>query len=169
MSLFEPLFDTLNAAAVRYVVVGGLATVLHGHARLTADVDLVIDLAPGEARKAIEILTRFGLRARAPVDPLSFADAAVRRDWIDGKGMRVFSLYDPSNPMLEVDLFAEHPMDFEELWERSETVKLRHAVVRIASLRDLIQLKQLAGRPQDLADVEALRLILRRREGPRGQ
>jgi hypothetical protein len=54
VSLFEPLFDALNAASVRYVVVGGLATVLHGHARLTADIDLVVDLAPDEARKAVE-------------------------------------------------------------------------------------------------------------------
>jgi len=166
MSLFEPLFDALNAAGVRYVVVGGVATVLHGHARLTADIDLVIDLGPDEVRKAIETLTGLGFRARAPVDPLGFADAAIRRDWVEQKGMRVFSLWDPSNPMLEVDLFAEHPIDFEELWGRGEIVKLTHAVARIASIRDLIRLKRLAGRPQDLADIEALELILRRREGP---
>ena len=58
MSLFEPLFDALNAAEVRYVVVGGLAAVLHGHARLTADIDLVVDLTPDEAKKAIQTLTR---------------------------------------------------------------------------------------------------------------
>ena len=166
MSLFEPLFDALNAAGVRYVIVGGVATVLHGHARLTADIDLVIDLAPDEARKAVETLTRLGFRARAPVEPLAFADAAIRRDWVEQKGMRVFSLWDPSNPMLEVDLFAEHPIDFEELWERAEVVKLTHVAVRIASIRDLIRVKRLAGRPQDLADIEALELILRRREGP---
>ncbi len=169
MSLFEPLFHALNGAGVRYVVVGGLATVLHGHARLTADVDLVIDLAPNEARKAMEVLTHLGLRARAPVDPLAFADATVRRDWIEQKGMRVFSLYDPSNPMLEVDLFAEHLIDFEDLWRRAETVELAHTVVRVASIPHLIRLKQLAGRPQDLADIEALELIRRRREGPDGR
>ena len=54
MSLFEPIFDALNRARVRYVVVGGFATVLHGHARLTADIDLVIDLSPAEVRKALD-------------------------------------------------------------------------------------------------------------------
>lgn len=80
--------------------------------------------------------------------------------------MRVFSLWDPANPMVEVDLFAEHPIDFEELWNHAEIIKLTRASVRIASIRDLIRLKRIAGRPQDLADIEALELILRRREGP---
>lgn len=148
------------------MVVGGFATVLHGHARLTADIDLIIDLAPDEAKKAVETLTRLGFRARAPVDPLAFADATVRRQWIEEKGMRVFSMWNPSNPMVEVDLFAEHPIDFEELWHHAEIVKLTRASVRLASIRDLIRLKRIAGRPQDLADIEALDLILRRREDP---
>ncbi len=148
------------------MVVGGFATVLHGHARLTADIDLVVDLVPDEARKAVETLTSLGFRPRAPVEPLAFADPAVRQQWVREKGMRVFSLWNPANPMLEVDLFAEHPVDFEELWNRAEIIKLTQTEVRIASIRDLIRLKRLAGRPQDLADIEALENILRRREGP---
>jgi len=50
--LFEPIFEALNSAQVRYIVVGGVATVLHGFARLTADLDLIVDLQPVEARKA---------------------------------------------------------------------------------------------------------------------
>ena len=34
MLLYEPLFRALNASGTRYVVVGGVATVLHGYARL---------------------------------------------------------------------------------------------------------------------------------------
>lgn len=148
------------------MVVGGFATVLHGHARLTADIDLVVDLVPDEARKAVETLIRLGFRPRAPVETLAFADPAVRQQWVQEKGMRVFSLWNPANPMLEVDLFAEHLIDFEELWSRAEIVELTQAVVRIASIPDLIHLKRLAGRPQDLADIEALEIILHRREGP---
>ncbi|MDP3766629.1 MAG: hypothetical protein Q8S13_01310 [Dehalococcoidia bacterium] len=166
--MFEPLFDALNRAQVRYVVVGGFATVLHGHARLTADIDLVIDLSPEGARRAIETLTGLGFRPRAPVDPLAFADPAIRRQWVIEKGMRVFSMWDPANPMREVDLFAEHPMDFEGLWERSEIIELSQTVVRVASIADLIRLKRLAARSQDLADIEALEIILRRRKEDRG-
>ena len=44
VSVYRPLFRELNASGTRYVVVGGVATVLHGYTRLTADVDLMIDL-----------------------------------------------------------------------------------------------------------------------------
>lgn len=159
VALFEPTLQALNAASVRYVVVGGLATVLHGSPRLTADIDLVIDLAPAEARRAVEVLVRLGFRARAPVDPFDFADPAIRAGWIRDKGMRVFSLWDPAQPMREVDLFVEHPIPFEELWRRAETITLDTTIARIASIHDLIALKRIAGRPHDLSDIEALEAI----------
>lgn len=38
-------------------------------------------------------LKEIGLKARAPVDPVAFADPAQRESWIADKGMTVFSLY----------------------------------------------------------------------------
>ncbi|HWP67168.1 MAG TPA: nucleotidyl transferase AbiEii/AbiGii toxin family protein [Candidatus Limnocylindria bacterium] len=163
MALFEPLFDALNRADVRYVVVGGVAVVLHGFARLTADVDLAIDLRPAEATKAIEAFTRLGLRPRLPVDPMGFADPAVRASWVRDKHMRVFTFLNPTNPMLLVDCFAEDVLPFDELWARSEVMCLASTTVRVASIADLIALKRRAARPQDQQDIEALQDILRRR------
>jgi len=42
--IFTPIQRALNEAKVQYVVVGGLATILHGYPRCTSDVDLVINL-----------------------------------------------------------------------------------------------------------------------------
>jgi len=165
MSLFEPIFAALENGAVRYVVVGGMATVLHGYARLTADIDLIVDLEPNEALKAIRTLTALGFVPRAPVNAEDYADANVRRVWFDDKGMRVLSFWDPSHPMREVDLFVENPIDFELLYERSELVALATTKVRIASIEDLIQLKRLANRPEDQRDIEALQAIRRNRDG----
>ncbi len=160
MALFESLFKALNDAGVRYVVVGGVAVVLHGHARLTVDVDLVVDLDKGQALRAIDALVKMGFRPRVPVNPRDFADRSVREAWIRDRGMQVFSMFDPSNPMRVVDLFVDHPVPFEELWARSLELELRNTSVRVASIPDLIHLKRLAGRPQDLADIERLESIL---------
>lgn len=167
MALFEPVFSALNASGTRYVIVGGLAVVLHGHPRLTADVDLVLDLEPAAARRALEALKGLGLKARAPVDPLAFADARQRESWISEKGMTVFSLFSPSNPLLIIDLFVREPLPFEGLWARAETLDLGGTKVRVASLDDLIAMKKAVGRPQDLMDIEALGALRQKRRGGR--
>lgn len=166
MSVFEPIFQILNAAEVRYVVVGGLATVLHGYARLTADVDLAVDLAPEEATKMIQALVAKGFRPQVPVLPEEFANPAVREVWLREKHMKAFSLVDPTNPMRVVDLLLKPEVPFEELLARSQEVRLNRTKIRIASIDDLIALKRHAGRPQDLADIEQLETI-RRQKGDR--
>ena len=164
--MFEPIFQTLNKAGARYVVVGGLATVLHGYARLTADVDLAVDLAPEEATKVIQALVTMGFRSQVPVSPEEFADQAVREKWFREKHMRAFSLVDPANPMRVVDLLLKPEVPFGDLLARSQEVTLHTTKIRIASINDLIALKRQAGRPQDLADIEQLEAI-RRRKGAR--
>lgn len=166
MSVFESIFQILNTARVRYVVVGGLATVLHGYARLTADVDLAVDLAPEEATKMIRTLVAKGFRPQVPVPPEAFADPDAREVWLRDKHMLAFSLVDQMNPMRVVDLLLKPDVPFEELLARSEEVVLNSTTVRIASIDDLIALKRHAGRPQDLADIEQLEAI-RRRKGDR--
>ena len=172
MGLFEPLFRSLNETGVRYVVVGGVATVLHGHARLTADVDLIVDLEPSRARRLVAKLSELGFVPRAPVDSLDFADPSIRQRWIDEKGMQVFSMIDRSNPMRVVDLFVNHPIDFETLWARARIIDLETTTVRIASIPDLIRLKRLAGRPQDVEDIDGWNASregtpMSRHQGPR--
>ena len=165
MPLYQPLFRALNASGTRYVVVGGVATVLHGYARLTADVDLILDLERKAAARAMRALSALGLRPRVPVDPEDFADERIRRGWVREKGMRVFSLFKPDDALLSVDVFAEHPVNFEGLYERAEVCDLGDVPVRIASIPDLIHLKRLADRPRDREDVEKLEAILRLKDG----
>jgi hypothetical protein len=160
MAVYEPLFKALNDAGIRYIVVGGLAVVLHGHARLTVDVDLVTDLDEEQARRTMDALVKLGLQPRVPVNPTDFANRSVREAWIRDRGMQVFSMFDPSNPMRVVDLFVDHPVPFEKLWSRSVEFELQETTVRVASIPDLIHLKRLAGRPRDEADIEQLEAIL---------
>ncbi|MBA3658992.1 MAG: hypothetical protein H0W67_05285 [Gemmatimonadales bacterium] len=158
MQLFEPIFHALEAGRVRYVAVGGIATVLHGVIRLTRDVDLVVDLEPAEARRAVGVLTALGYAPAVPVPAEAFADPTQRAAWAREKQMVVLSFRDQRG-YVAVDLFVAYPMDFEELWNRSVVMMAGETAIRVASLDDLIQLKRTAGRPQDLLDVERLEQI----------
>lgn len=159
VTLFEPVLAALDAVDVRFVVVGGVAVVLHGHPRMTADIDLVIDLAADPAARAITALVELGLQPRLPVDPRSFADAEVRRRWAEDRNLTVFTMLDPRNPLLEVDLFAESPLPFDQLWEQATVVHVEDQAIRIASIDHLISMKKASGRPQDLADIAALEAL----------
>jgi hypothetical protein len=154
---FLSVLAAFQAREVRYVVVGGLAVLLHGVDRLTADIDLVVDLAPEQASKAIDVLMELGFKAHAPVDPRQFADAAVRESWRQDFDMVVMSFWDPENRRPTIDLFAEYPMDFEILFRDSLLMPLSSTAVRVASVDHLVAIKQSAGRPKDLDD--AARLI----------
>jgi hypothetical protein len=159
MGLYFPLFHALNESDARYVVVGGLATVLHGYSRLTADVDLIIDLEPSAIASAMQALERLGLRPRLPVAAKEFADPAQRERWVREKHMEVFSLFHPQNPMLSVDIFVHHPIPFETLYRGSKSVDIGGATIKICGIDQLIELKRRAGRTQDLDDIAQLERI----------
>ena len=152
----EAVLAALNAAGVRYLVVGGVAVVLHGHLRTTADLDLVVQLSPDNALRAVRSLATLGYRPRAPVSAEKFADAVTRESWLREKGLTVFGLWSERYPGLEVDLFVAEPFDFDEAYARAVTVRLESTNATVVALADLIALKQAAGRPVDLADLEAL-------------
>lgn len=145
MPLYLPLFKALNDAGVNYVVVGGLATVLHGYARLTMGVDIMVDLAPQEATRAMQALESLGLKPRAPVPAAQFADAAKRKEWIEQKGMKVFSFYNPAHPMMTVDVFVHHPIPFTGLLSRAECMVIDGIPVYICSIDDLIAFNAAGG------------------------
>ncbi len=156
MASYLDVFAALSEAEVSYVVVGGAAVVLQGHARMTVDLDLVLDLEPASVRAALDVLLGLGMLPRLPVDPYQFADPVVREQWRTERNLIVFSLYDPADPFREVDLFSASPLPWEELRSQARAVQLGDIHVPVASLEHLITMKRAAGRPQDLADVAAL-------------
>jgi hypothetical protein len=164
MGLFDGVLVALHEASVRYVVVGGVAVVVQGHPRLTADLDLVVDLEERNLLRALGTLESLGLVPRLPVAAASFADPGTRSRWIKERNLTVFSLHDPGRPGREVDLFAEPPLPFEELWDGADVVRLAGVEVRVASIEHLVRMKRAVGRPQDLADVAALEAVAAARE-----
>lgn len=156
---FVALFAVLTAARVRFVVVGGLALLLHGIDRLTADVDMVIDLSTDAAIGAVRALAATGYRPMAPVDPLALADPSVRHEWQETRGMKVFSFWDSTNTRPTVDVMIDPPIAFDELWRDAQVVQVGSHEVRIASIGHLILMKEASGRDRDLEDIERLRRL----------
>lgn len=156
---FVALFAVLDAARIRYVVVGGLAMLLHGIDRLTADVDLVVDLSTDSVRDTVRALTEAGYRPLAPVDPLELANPERRAAWQAERGMQVFSFWDTRQARPTVYIMLQAPIPFEELWESAASMPIAGQAVRVASVEHLIRTKRAAGRPKDLEDVERLQAL----------
>lgn len=153
------IFKALADADVDYAVVGGFAVIMHGHLRATRDLDLVIGLQSENCAKAMAALSGVGLRPRLPVTLADFADPAKREDWTQNRNMLVFQLWDPANPERSVDIFVREPLDFGAMLADAVVKELDGVPIPVASIRHLLQLKQAAGRPQDIEDMEALRII----------
>ena len=152
----EKVLGALTEAKVRYLVVGGVAVVLHGHLRTTLDLDLVLQLERDNLEKALTTFTNLGFQPRVPVPLWAFADPNSREAWAREKNMTVFSLWHPELPAFVIDLFIQEPFDFEATYDRAVVVSLPETEVTVISLTDLIEMKRLVGRPQDQSDIDAL-------------
>lgn len=156
---FEAIISALNGAEVRYLVAGGLAVNAHGYLRYTKDADLVIELVPDNIRAALGALENLGYRPAIPVRAEDFADRETREGWARDKGMKVFQLFSDDHPETPIDIFVEHPFDFDKEITRATIKPLSDAGdVPFVSLETLIQMKEYADRAQDRADVENLKL-----------
>ncbi|MEK7468459.1 MAG: DUF6036 family nucleotidyltransferase [Planctomycetota bacterium] len=156
----QTIFRALNRARVRYLLVGGLAVVAHGYVRMTADVDLIVDLKEKNLLRALEVFRKLGYRPRVPVSIEQFADSRLRSLWVRKRNMKVFSLFSDRYAMTEVDLFVKAPFPFAKAFSRRRRLEVVPGVrASIAGYKDLLFLKRKAGRPQDLQDIRALQSL----------
>ena len=155
------LFKCLHAHKVRYLLAGGLAMNLHGVPRMTMDIDLLLALDEANVDAFLACARELGLRPQAPVPLESLRDPDQRRSWIEQKHLIAFALTGtPGTPT--VDVLLEHPLDLDAAIARAVVQTAANVPVYIASVDDMIALKQNTGRRQDEDDVDHL---LRLRHG----
>ena len=160
--VFDPtdIFATLNTAQVKYLVVGGIAVVLYGIRRTTGDVDLCVHLTTENLERLAKALKRIGFVPRVPAPIAGLADAKTRRLWTTQKEMKVYSFIEPyGTPPRNVDIMVNAAKNFGALYRERKTVTLRGVSVPLMPVNELARRKRRAGRPQDLQDVEDLRLL----------
>ncbi len=160
LASFDALVTALDRAGVRYLIAGGLAVNAHGYLRFTKDVDLVVQLIPDNAKAAFAALASIGYRPVVPVTAEQFADAKLRESWVTEKGMQVLQFWSDAHPETPVDLFVREPFPFDPEYARATVKPLGAVAVRFVSIPTLIAMKTTAGRPQDIIDVDQLRIRL---------
>ena len=143
---YKDLLSAFHAHGVRYLIVGGFAVIFHAQPRFTKDLDLFIKADPANAQATYAALAEFGapLQGTRPED---FTDrSSFFRFGRDPKGFDILP-YIPG-------------VDFDAAWERRvETVidPVTGLKANFISADDLIASKLASGRPQDLADADAIR------------
>lgn len=139
---FRDLFECLNSAGVKYLVLGGYAVNYHGHHRNTKDVDVWIAVEAENAERVSKALQRFGFAA-ASVPPQKFLSKG--HIFVFGREpFRVDILTDPSG------------VEFEDCYARRVETTLDGVRLPFIALDDLKVNKRASARPKDLADLEEL-------------
>lgn len=142
----ESLLRSLNARDVRYVVIGATAFPVHGYARATLDIDLLIEPTEANVSRVRVALAEFGY----DVTDLTTEDLLTKKVLI-----RQYAVQTDLHPFVKGSTW-------EQVWANRVQAVLGRTPAYFASLDDLIRMKEAAGRPKDLED---LRVLIRLREG----
>jgi len=166
--IYEDIFKALYIEEVRYLVVGGMAVNLYGYARMTVDLDIMVDLEEENLERLIKAMERVNCKPRVPVKPIEFSSMEKREEWIKEKGAVVFTFVDLLDPIKHIDIFIKNPIDFKKAYQSRTIIHLKDIPISLANIDDLIELKRLLGRPRDLEDIHHLNKIKELRENTHG-
>lgn len=141
---FLDMLRALQAAGARYLIVGAHALAGHGIPRATGDLDIWVEATAANAARIWQALTNFG----APIEGLGIE----QRDFIE-PGMVV----QVGLPPRRIDLMTSITgIEFDAAWATHVTVTVAGIAIPVLGRESLLANKRALGRPQDLADVDAL-------------
>jgi len=148
---FQKSIELMVQSGVRFVIIGGVAMRLQGSSHVTDDIDFTYSRDPEGLPGLVATLNHYHVRLRGfPADLPFFFDLRTL------KNTQNLTLV---TDVGDIDLLAEPPGidSFEGLWERATELDVFGMAVRVASLEDIIAMKQAAGRPKDQQHLLELR------------
>ena len=132
----------LNAAGVKYLLVGGYAVAFHGHPRYTGDIDFFVEPSMENGSKLAQIFADFG-----------FGDLGFGAKDFTEPG----SVIQLGRPPCRIDILPSlDGIEFAEAWDSRIEAVLGGEPMHVISREMLIKNKSATARPQDVADVEKL-------------
>lgn len=141
----KSLAALLDGAHVPYALCGGMAVTVHGAVRSTKDIDLLV--RDTDVERVVELVRPAGWRFRAL--PMVFDPGEPHARHLT----RVTRIEGPL--VLMLDLIAVTPF-LQPVFDGRIVIEVGGQPLSVVSLDGLAVMKRLAGRPQDLADLEKL-------------
>ena len=146
-------WECLHNNQVRYIMIGGFATNLHGYSRTTKDIDIWIEDNLENRQKLRKALKEQGSGDYELIERMQFPPG-----WTD------FQL----NMGFKLDIMTSvkglESIGFEECFNLAILAEIEGVPVRFLHYNHLITCKKAAGRPQDLLDISELEKIRRTSE-----
>ncbi len=142
------LWRSLNANQVRYIMIGGFATNLHGYNRATNDIDLWIEDSLNNRKKLRKALIEQGSGDYDVIETMQFIPG-----WTDFQLNFGFKL----DVMTSVKGLEN--IGFEECYTYAVTAEIENIEVKFLHYNHLITCKKATGRLKDLLDIEELEKI----------
>ena len=144
---FEDILRCFNSNSVRYCLIGAFALAYHARPRYTKDIDLLVDASEENAERVLKALSDFG-----------FSSIGLTIDDLKKTGQVIQLGYEP----LRIDILTSIAgLPFSEVWETKVQAKYGEVDANFISFDNLIRAKRIAGRSQDIADIEVLEKMRR--------
>lgn len=153
------LFSALNRHQVDYVLIGGLAVALHGVERNTMDIDVCVVISTANLQHLIDAAKELRLTPMLPVPIEALSDIETLKQWHTHRNLQAFSLRSEGMAGVTLDVLLFPPVDPAAMCQRALQLDVAGVRVSLATIDDLIALKQSVARPIDLADIEHLKRL----------
>ncbi len=142
------LWRLLNQYNVKYIMIGGFATNLHGFSRTTADIDLWIKDSVENRRQLKLVLNELELGEFSTIETMEFLPGWTSIYLVSGFELDI---------MTEMKGFTKE--DFDTCYEISPTAIIENVPIKFLHINKLLEAKKAVGRPKDLIDIEELEKI----------
>ena len=151
----QAILQELVNGEVEYLLVGGVAVGYHGYVRATKDVDIV----PAPDRENLERLAAVLRRLGAEVEGADDFDKGELPDPLEPDALELGGNWVLTTRLGRLDVMQW--IGEWELWSELAPAAIEEQIgglpIKFVSYEDLVKLKELAGRPEDLMDLQRLR------------
>ncbi len=141
----ERILDTLHRHGVRYVLIGGLAGVMHGATRPTYDIDISPEREAGNIERLAAALRELDVRIRTESAPEGLGFSFTARTLAESEILNLTCPYGD----LDIIFVPSGTEGYEDLVRHAESYRVGDMTLQVASVRDLIRSKEASDRPKD--------------------